>query len=276
MPGKEGNATEEVQMRPTDPDEQRHRRRPRLLALAVALLAVAATFVVSAPANAAPATGATIRCPEEPCDPPPPPELSLTVDRVRYQVGQSPLYTVRNAAPDTPIYWSSFRNGVSTGEVNSFYGHYTNSAGFFRAYGGAWTTDNIGDWVKEVSIGGDVASVSFKVVQSCGYTFLATKVFSPDERYDGCKGTFIMQADGNLVIYDEFNRARFSSGTAGYPGAYAVFQDDGNLVVYTSWGYPLWASNTYAPGGRLVFQDDGNLVIYNAFGGAVWASNTGH
>ncbi len=108
--------------------------------------------------------------------------------------------------------------------------------------------------------------------RDCGYSWNATKVFQPDENYAGCRGLFIMQSDGNLVYYDQYDFPRWASGTVGYPGAYAVFQDDGNLVVYAPWGQALWASgsNGRAAGGRLVFQDDGNLVIYAASGSVVW------
>jgi hypothetical protein len=41
-----------------------------------------------------------------------------------------------------------------------------------------------------------------------------------------------MQDDGNLVLYDTSNQARWESGTSGNPGAYLVMQNDGNVVVY--------------------------------------------
>ncbi len=111
----------------------------------------------------------------------------------------------------------------------------------------------------------------------CGHTWTATKVFQPNEGHTGCRGLFIMQGDGNLVYYDEFDIPRWATGTDGWPGAFAVFQDDGNLVVYTAWGHPLWASNTggRAPGGLLAFQGDGNLVIYAAAGHPVWSRHGG-
>lgn len=85
----------------------------------------------------------------------------------------------------------------------------------------------------------------------------------------------VMQSDGNLVIYDEFNRARWASNTVGR-GWTARFQTDGNLVVYTRSNRPVWASNTAGrPGSRLVIQDDGNVVIYDG-SRAVWASGTNH
>lgn len=85
----------------------------------------------------------------------------------------------------------------------------------------------------------------------------------------------IMQTDGNLVIYDEFNRARWASNTVNR-GWSATLQGDGNFVVYTASGRPVWASNTAGhPGSRLVVQDDGNVVVYDG-SQAVWASGTNH
>ncbi|QIB48905.1 lectin [Streptomyces aureoverticillatus] len=85
----------------------------------------------------------------------------------------------------------------------------------------------------------------------------------------------VMQSDGNLVIYDEFNRARWATRTVGQ-GWTTSFQEDGNLVVYTRNGRAVWASNTAGhPGSRLVVQDDGNVVIYDG-SQAIWSSRTNH
>ncbi|MGW8332677.1 hypothetical protein ACWGNF_25705 [Streptomyces sp. NPDC055808] len=85
----------------------------------------------------------------------------------------------------------------------------------------------------------------------------------------------VMQTDGNLVVYDEFNRARWASNTVGQ-GWTARFQTDGNFVVYTASNRAVWASNTNGhPGSRLVIQDDGNVVIYDG-SQAVWATGTNH
>ena len=56
----------------------------------------------------------------------------------------------------------------------------------------------------------------------------------------------------------------------------AVFHGDGNLVLYDSLNRARWASNTSgrAPWGTLRMQDDGNLVIYDAFNRPVWSSDT--
>ncbi|WP_416969696.1 hypothetical protein [Streptomyces sp. 4F14] len=85
----------------------------------------------------------------------------------------------------------------------------------------------------------------------------------------------IMQSDGNLVVYDEFNRARWASNTVNQ-GWTARFQTDGNFVVYTASNRAVWASNTAGhPGSRLVVQDDGNVVIYDG-SQAIWATGTNH
>lgn len=88
-----------------------------------------------------------------------------------------------------------------------------------------------------------------------------------------------MQADGNLVDYDENGGARWASNTAGNPGAAAYFQSDGNLVLYRSDGSVLWASNTYSSdpvsSNYLCTQGDGNVVIYK-WPRAVFATNTTH
>lgn len=56
----------------------------------------------------------------------------------------------------------------------------------------------------------------------------------------GCR----MQADGNLVIYDQSNNVLWASGTNGHPGAHGIMQSDGNFVIYDSGNNPLWATGT--------------------------------
>lgn len=114
-------------------------------------------------------------------------------------------------------------------------------------------------------------------------------------------GILVMQADGNLVDYQEYTgEARWSTRT-GAPGAVAVMQDDGNLVVYAPGGRAVWASKSdQAPAleqnqdrllngqlmgrgdslvsqngsHRAVLQTDGNVVVYGP-SGPVWATGTG-
>ena len=85
----------------------------------------------------------------------------------------------------------------------------------------------------------------------------------------------IFQTDGNLVVYDSHNHPLWATGTNGKPAASFVVQNDGNLVVYNSHSHPLWASGTNGkPAASLVVQSDGNVVIYDAVNHPLWATNT--
>lgn len=55
-------------------------------------------------------------------------------------------------------------------------------------------------------------------------------------------GVCIMQPDGNLVVYDEFNRSRWHSNTFNHPGSRLVVQDDGNVVIYRPDGRAVWST----------------------------------
>jgi hypothetical protein len=94
---------------------------------------------------------------------------------------------------------------------------------------------------------------------------------SPDGRF-----TFIMQLDGNLVLYGPQNQALWSSGTAGHTNVFdVIMQTDGNLVVYNGQNGAIWASGTAGkPVARLAVQNDGNVVLYDTANHAVWATNT--
>jgi hypothetical protein len=111
--------------------------------------------------------------------------------------------------------------------------------------------------------------------------------------------TLVMQGDGNLVDYNDWDgRPTWASGT-GVPGSVAVMQDDGNLVIYAPGGRAVWASKSErqvlgwsddrlmtgqrlnpgesltSPSGswQALLQNDGNLVVYGP-SGASWASGT--
>jgi hypothetical protein len=86
-----------------------------------------------------------------------------------------------------------------------------------------------------------------------------------------------MQADGNLVLFDKANVARWSSETNLAGVSRLVMQANGNLqVLRNSDSAVMWQSNTVGSGGnRVAMQTDGNVVIYNSSDNAVWATNTG-
>ncbi len=95
-----------------------------------------------------------------------------------------------------------------------------------------------------------------------------------------CDGRFTlaMQADGNLVLYQNGVGALWASNTwhpTESTGYTAVMQDDGNFVLYENGAQALWDSGTPGhPGSYLAIQDDGNVVVYAAGGTPLWVSNT--
>ena len=87
-----------------------------------------------------------------------------------------------------------------------------------------------------------------------------------------------MQADGNLVLYDNnYNphKAIWATHTNGSPANVCYMDPGGDLILYANNNSLLiWASNTpFHPGSYLVVQDDGNMVIYLP-SAALWATNT--
>jgi len=114
-----------------------------------------------------------------------------------------------------------------------------------------------------------------------GDTMRPGQVLNPGQsiRSNSGKFTFIMQTDGNLVLYKNLStggqKALWASNTNGKPTQVCIMQGDGNLVLYDVDGKALWSSNTFHDAGaRLVMQDDGNAVIYRTNNSAAWATNT--
>jgi len=88
----------------------------------------------------------------------------LSIDKTIYYVGENPVYQVTGAEPNSDIFWSSTLDGVSTGEVNSGYGHKTDANGNFIVEGGTWTSDHVGVWEKWAMINGKESNkVTFTV-----------------------------------------------------------------------------------------------------------------
>ncbi|AZZ52219.1 hypothetical protein [Rathayibacter festucae] len=84
---------------------------------------------------------------------------------------------------------------------------------------------------------------------------------------------FVMQTDGNAVVYDPNGGAFWVSGTSG-AGNSLTLQRDGNIVIYSAQGAALWASGSNGRGepAFLAIQSDGNLVSYSATAAPLWAS----
>jgi len=92
------------------------------------------------------------------------PTAALCVNRQSYAVGEFTTYTITNAPPNSPIFWSSWKDGVSTGEENANYGHRTNASGQWSATAGMWEMAHVGLWKKQATVGGRSFVVSFRVM----------------------------------------------------------------------------------------------------------------
>lgn len=94
--------------------------------------------------------------------------LDLAINKSTFVVGEAPGYSVSGAAIDSPILWSSVRNGLPTGENLTDYGHKTDAMGVWSAPGGNWTAEHVGQWSKSVKVGDEVDSVIFQVLPTSG------------------------------------------------------------------------------------------------------------
>jgi uncharacterized protein YkwD len=75
--------------------------------------------------------------------------------------------------------------------------------------------------------------------------------------------TLVLQTDGNVILYNNQNKALWTTNTAGVQPRDLFMQPDGDLVLYDTSGTSRWCSQTSNnPGAFLNIQDDGNLVIY--------------
>ena len=91
---------------------------------------------------------------------------SLLGQSASYSVGDSTVYSINCAPPNSQILWSSTLNGVDTGEDFVYYGQNTDGNGHWSGAGGAWTSANLGNWTKTAAINGVSVQVAFAVTPS--------------------------------------------------------------------------------------------------------------
>jgi hypothetical protein len=93
--------------------------------------------------------------------------LHLEVDNYHQFVGQAPFYRITGATPGNDLFWDSTKNGVSTGEVLSGYGHKADANGNWSGWGGKWEAAHLGSWTKTIHDGasGPTATAPFQVIQ---------------------------------------------------------------------------------------------------------------
>lgn len=79
--------------------------------------------------------------------------VTISMDKTIYRPGERPTYRISGGVPRGRVAWTSFKNGVSTGEFQADYpGDDLNDAGTLTIQGGAFTASDIGDWEKQILI----------------------------------------------------------------------------------------------------------------------------
>ncbi|MET7441862.1 mannose-binding protein, partial [Streptomyces sp. NPDC005568] len=102
-------------------------------------------------------------------------------------------------------------------------------------------------------------------------TVYATSVLRVGQSWSTNRIRMIMQTDGNLVVYNEHDKAIWASMTFG-PDHRAIFQQDGNLVIHNADDRPIWASRSHGhENAQLVLRADGKVVVLHN-GGVVWST----
>jgi hypothetical protein len=99
---------------------------------------------------------------------------------------------------------------------------------------------------------------------SVGATLASNEFLRWDESRTSDDGRFTLvhQADGNVVLYADGDRALWSNGTVGLDSDVLIMQDDGNVVLYATDGSALWNSGTAGnSGAQLEVRVDGRFVV---------------
>lgn len=90
----------------------------------------------------------------------------LSIGKNVFASGETPTYNIQGASPNTPIYWSSWKDGVSTGEVDNNYGETTDDSGNWSSSTGPWSAADGGIWIKQANVNGVNVQVQFQVLSS--------------------------------------------------------------------------------------------------------------
>jgi hypothetical protein len=126
----------------------------------------------------------------------------------------------------------------------------------------------------------DVAPIRRTAPADCG-VLTPGEGLRTGEGIFSCDGRFRLdlQTDGNLVLRQATSGGNsvvlWQTGVAAPSGSTLVMQADGNLVLYDPAAQALWHTSTWSnQGSSFRIQNDGNLVIYDPDARAIWSSNT--
>ncbi len=110
---------------------------------------------------------------------------------------------------------------------------------------------------------------------SCGSLPVNTPL-GRGQTVSSCNGQYQLshQTDGNVVFYrNSDGYPLWSSATGGRATTSFIMQGDGNLVLYNN-NTPVWSTGTYAPGATLSVKDDGHVTMYDTSGRRLWTTGS--
>lgn len=231
-----------------------------------------------------------------------PPVINGVTAPTTLKVGEKGTWTINASDPENgslsySVAWGDAISAKSIAYNQSFvqstsFTHSFSQAGTYTSI--FWVKDDQGQTVEtsiSVKVIGETTSIPVPVTPvtpvpvvpspvttapvSCGILNVGSTL-TPGQSITSCNGKykFILQKDGNAVLYDSANNALWSSGTQGKSVRNILMQGDGNLVIYGTDSKALWATMKFGSPKGLSIQDDGNLVIYGTSGRVIWNSNT--
>lgn len=122
--------------------------------------------------------------------------LSLATDKRVYQVGDTPTYILQAGIPGSQVYWTSFKNGVWTGEDNAGYTQTIGANGTVELpAGGPWTENDVGAWIKQARVidpdgNTRLLQVSFNVIPKASNATTPSAAPPPNELFSGETNVF--------------------------------------------------------------------------------------
>jgi len=168
----------------------------------------------------------------EDCSPPVVKTLDLSAQN--FCVGDKPSYTVNGSSNLANEYlrWSSTKNGQSTGENQSGYGHTLNSNGDWSGQGSVWTSSDIGSWTKTAHAGGVSKTTSFKV-EDCSPP-VPTLTCSPSNQTRDINQTANFSANGGTGSYSWSTSNSSNNSGSGKNFSTSYFTSGSKTVKVTS------------------------------------------
>ena len=127
--------------------------------------------------------------------------LNLGINKTQFLVGDAPNYVITGAAPNTPVLWTSTKNGLATGENQSNYGQTTDANGNLTGSGGVWTSNDIGTWTKTATVGNENFTVTFAVVPLSASSSGASGQLIPYYSLPGQRVSSAAAASDNINVF---------------------------------------------------------------------------